>query len=47
MAREAVELYRGWLFPPQAYMPDLAGSLNNLANRLSAVVSVVRPCGGS
>ncbi len=27
----------GWLASGQAYMPDLAGSLNNLANRLSAV----------
>ena len=37
-AREAVELYRALAeASPQAYMPDLAMSLNNLANRLSAV----------
>ena len=37
-AREAVELYRGLAeASPQAYTPNLAGSLNNLANLLSEV----------
>ena len=37
-AREAVELYRGLAEDsPQAYTPDLAGSLSNLANCLSGV----------
>ena len=37
-AREAVELYRGLAeASPEAYTPDLAASLNNLANRLFEV----------
>ena len=37
-AREAVELYRGLAeASPQAYTPNLAGALNNLANILSEV----------
>ena len=43
-AREATDLYRGLAWAqPEAFTPNLAKSLNNLANILSALGGRVRP----